>query len=167
MKTYKIGRNQDNDIVIDDSTRMVSRYHAILKVYENGKITICDISTNGTYINSKKITSNIEIQVSEIDTINFAKQTKLDWNKVQIPKIENSGSTKYNSIYVEQTKSTHEEIKKPKNNTTAKTIGWILIALGIITILNTGISLTFEGICAVSVPFIGGIILLIKAANND
>lgn len=167
MKTYKIGRNPDNDIVIQDDTRLVSRYHAVLKVYDNGSITICDISTNGTYINREKIKSNTEISVTKNDSVYFAKQTQLDWNKIQIPKIDNSSSTKYNPDYAEPVKSKSDEIKKPKSNTATKTIGWILIAVGIITILNTGISLTFEGICAVSVPFIGGIILLIKAANND
>ena len=50
MKTYKIGRNPDNDIVIQDDTRLVSRYHAVLKVQDNGTMTICDTSTNGTFL---------------------------------------------------------------------------------------------------------------------
>ena len=61
MNTYKIGRNPDNDIVIQDDTRLVSRYHAVLKVQDNGTMTICDTSTNGTYINREKINSNIEV----------------------------------------------------------------------------------------------------------
>ena len=167
MKTYKIGRNPDNDIVIQDDTRLVSRYHAVLKVHENGTMTICDTSTNGTYINREKINSNIEVSVTKNDSVYFAKQVQLDWNKFQIPQNINSAATKYNPIYVEPEKPKPNEIKKPKSNTTTKTIGWLLILVGVITIFNTGISWTFEGICAVSVPFIGGIILLVKAANNE
>ena len=167
MKTYKIGRNPDNDIVIQDNTRLVSRYHAVLKVNDNGTMTICDTSTNGTFINRERINSNTEISVVRNDTVYFAKQVQLDWNKIQKPQNNNSSSTKHNPIYVEPEKSKHVENKKPKSNTTTKTIGWLLILVGVITVFNTGISWTFEGICAISVPFIGGIILLIKAANNE
>ena len=167
MKTYKIGRNPDNDIVIQDDTRLVSRYHAVLKVHDNGTMTICDTSTNGTYINREKINSNIEVSVTKNDSVYFAKQVQLDWNKIQIPQNINSAATKYNPIYVEPEKPKPNEIKKPKSNTTTKTIGWLLILVGVITIFNTGISWTFEGVCAVSVPFIGGVILLVKAANNE
>lgn len=167
MKTYKIGRNPDNDIVIQDDTRLVSRYHAVLKVNDNGTMTICDTSTNGTFINRERINSNTEISVSRNESVYFAKQVQLDWSKIQIPQNISSSATKYNPIYVEPEKPKPIEIKKPKSNTTGKIIGWAIILVGIITIFNTGISWTFEGICAVSVPFIGGIILLVKAANNE
>lgn len=167
MKTYKIGRNPDNDIVIENNSRLVSRYHAILKVYDNGIITICDTSTNGTYINREKIKSNTEISVTRNDNIYLAKQVQLDWSKIQIPQNYNSNSTKYNPIFPDQEKLKPDDIKKAKSNSTTKTIGWILIITGIIAIFKTGISFTFEGICALSVPFIGGIILLKQAAKNN
>ena len=47
-----------------------------------------------------------------------------------------------------------------------KIIGWILIITGILSIFSRGVSLTFEGLCAVSVPIIGGIILIAKASNK-
>ncbi len=54
---YKItiGRSPDNDVVIDDAS--VSRKHAVL-VLKNGNRIIRDLeSTNGTFVNGKRITS--------------------------------------------------------------------------------------------------------------
>lgn len=48
-----------------------------------------------------------------------------------------------------------------------KAIGWILIICGIIAIIFSGVSTTFEGIIAALAPIIGGIICLVKAKDND
>lgn len=54
LKKISIGRASDNDFVISDST--ISSHHAFLEVYENGVLKIIDNqSTNGTFINSKKM----------------------------------------------------------------------------------------------------------------
>lgn len=165
MKIYKIGRNPDNDIVINDQSQHVSRYHAILTVHDNGTITINDQSTNGTYVNGVKVKSRVDYPVSTSDSIIFAKKAQLDWTLI-------SKATIFKPAYVapEQQKpvSSYAPQKAKSNSTSAgKIIGWILIAVGVIGIFNTGISFTFEGICAVSAPIIGGIILLVKAANKD
>ena len=165
MKTYKIGRNPDNDIVIIDQSQHVSRYHATLTVHDNGSITLNDQSINGTYVNSVKVKSKVDYPVSTADSIVFAKTKQLDWNLI-------SKATIFKPAYVapEQQKPVSSYApQEVKSNTTSpgKIIGWILIAVGIFGILNTGISFTFEGICAVSAPIIGGIILLVKAANKD
>lgn len=47
-----------------------------------------------------------------------------------------------------------------------KIVGWILIVTGILSIFSGGVSLSFEGFCAVSVPIIGGVILIVKASNK-
>lgn len=161
MKTHKIGRNPDNDIVINDQSLRVSRYHAIIKEHENGTITIIDQSTNGTYVNGEKIKSQYETSVSISDCIVFANKAQLDWNL-----ISKASNLKPTFAAPESQKPIYcasPQKNTTKNNSTMKIIGWILIGLGIIGILNTGISFTFEGICAVSVPIIGGIILLVRA----
>lgn len=165
MKIYKIGRNPDNDIVINDQSQHVSRYHATLTVHDNGIIMINDQSTNGTYINGVKIKSLVDTSVSTSDNIVFAKIAQLDWNMISTAPI-----LKPSYIAPEPQKPVSSYApQEAKSNTTSpgKIIGWILIAVGILGILNTGISFTFEGICAVSAPIIGGIILLVKASNKD
>jgi len=82
MKIIKIGRNPDNDIVIDDSSRTVSGYHAVLKVYKNGKITINDNSTNGTFINGTKANKGIEVVVKKGAEIRFGPHAELNWSLV-------------------------------------------------------------------------------------
>lgn len=165
MKIYKIGRNPDNDIVINDQSQHVSRFHATLTVHDNGSITLNDQSTNGTYVNSVKVKSKVDYPVSTNDTIMFAKTAQLDWNLISKAPI-------FKPVYVtpepQKPVSSYAPPKAKSNSTSPwKIIGWILIAVGIIGIFNTGISFTFEGICAVSAPIIGGIILLVKVANKD
>jgi len=163
MKTYKIGRNTDNDIVINDQSLSVSRYHALLTVHDNGTITIYDQSTNGTYINGLKIKSQIETAVSTSDRIVFAKTAQLDWNMI-------SKATILRPTYLspEAQKPIYSATpQKTKSTSTMKTIGWILIVVGIIGIFRNGISFTFEGICAISVPIISGIILIVRAKTKN
>jgi pSer/pThr/pTyr-binding forkhead associated (FHA) protein len=163
MKTYKIGRNPDNDIVIDDQNMRISRYHATLTVHDNGTITINDKSTNGTYVNGVKIKPQIETVVLTSDSIVFAKTTQLDWNLISKPNYQ-----KPTYVAPEPQKPIYSAApQKAKSTSTMKTIGWILIVIGILGIFNTGISFTFEGICAVSVPIIGGIILIVRAKNKE
>ena len=163
MKTYKIGRNPDNDIVVNDQSLRVSRYHATLTVRDNGKITIYDQSTNGTYINGVKIKSQVDTPVTTSDSIVFAKTAQLDWNLI-------SRATILKPTYIapEAQKPIYSATpQKAKSTSTMKTIGWILIVVGIIGVFRTGISFTFEGFCAVSVPIIGGIILIVRAKNKE
>lgn len=81
MKTYSIGRDESCNIIIADSTNMVSRYHATLNV-EGNKITIIDESTNGTFINGIKIASGTPVPVTRKDVISFAQVTNLDWSLI-------------------------------------------------------------------------------------
>lgn len=55
MRSIKIGKDPNNDVVISNST--VSRQHAIVTIADNDHTTIRDLnSTNGTYVNGKRIT---------------------------------------------------------------------------------------------------------------
>lgn len=87
MKTYSIGRDVNCDIVINDSTDVISRRHAILTVTSSGKMTIIDQSSNGTYVNGIRISPNVPVPVTRKDTISLAHVTKLDWS--MIPKYYN------------------------------------------------------------------------------
>lgn len=87
-KVYTIGRDTSCDIVIPDTTDVVSRVHASLKARGNGKYVIIDQSRNGTYVNGIKMSANEEIPVTRKDVISFAHVRDLDWN--QIPKDKDS-----------------------------------------------------------------------------
>ena len=82
MKAYSIGRESGCDIVIYDSTDVVSRRHAVLNVHPNGKMFIVDQSRNGTYVNGIRVTPNVPVPVSRKDIISFAHVVKLDWSQV-------------------------------------------------------------------------------------
>lgn len=81
-KIYTIGRDEGCDIVIQDSTDVISRLHATIRVEPNDKIFLIDQSRNGTYINGMKMSSNVEIPVSRKDVISFAHIYNLDWSTV-------------------------------------------------------------------------------------
>lgn len=80
MKSYSIGRDAGCDIVLNDNTDVISRRHAVLTVASSGKMTITDLSTNGTYINGQRISSNVAVPVSRKDSVSFAHVSTLDWN---------------------------------------------------------------------------------------
>ena len=82
MKALSIGREQGCDIVINDSTDVISRRHAILNISSSGKITIVDQSRNGTYVNGIRISQNVPVPVTRKDIISFAHVAKFDWNAV-------------------------------------------------------------------------------------
>ncbi len=85
MKTYSIGRDLNCDIVINDSTDVISRRHALLNVTSFGKMTIIDQSSNGTYVNGIRISQNVPVPITRKDIISLAHVAKLDWN--QVPKM--------------------------------------------------------------------------------
>lgn len=82
MKVYSIGREAGCDIVINDSTDVISRRHAVLNVTPSGKMTIVDMSHNGTYVNGIRISQNVPVPVTRKDNISFAHVARLDWNVV-------------------------------------------------------------------------------------
>lgn len=89
MKTYSIGRDLSCDIVINDSTDVISRRHALLNITPSGKMTIIDQSSNGTYVNGIRITQNVPVPVTRKDIISLAHVAKLDWS--QVPKANQVG----------------------------------------------------------------------------
>jgi pSer/pThr/pTyr-binding forkhead associated (FHA) protein len=80
MKVITIGRDLDNDIVVNDSK--ASRHHLQI-ICERGKFCIVDFnSTNGTFVNDKKISGETTLFISDIVRIG---NTVLPW-KIILPK---------------------------------------------------------------------------------
>lgn len=82
MKVYSIGRDETCDIVINNNESLVSRKHALLKVYFTGKMELVDMSSNGTFVNGRAIARNKPYPVTRKDVITFARVKQLDWKQV-------------------------------------------------------------------------------------
>lgn len=78
MKTFKIGRASDSDILCTHLE--VSNNHADL-IEENGSYTLVDHSRNGTFVNRSHIHHN-SCTVRRGDSVVFAGVEELNWNKV-------------------------------------------------------------------------------------
>ena len=117
MQLIKIGRSDENDIVLENDTK-VSRFHAELFHDDEGRTFITDLeSSNGTFVNGKKIKGTYLLK--ELDVIVVGKSDPIPWkdhfkNKIEIKesdRVENTEKKKQNS-----------EIKNHKEAST----GWII-----------------------------------------
>ena len=78
MKLVKIGRSEDNIIVIKDDTT-ISRNHAEIFQDDEGNIFLTDLnSSNGTFVNGKKLKESIIITKYDIVKVG---NTVINWNK--------------------------------------------------------------------------------------
>ena len=68
-KIYTIGRDEGCDIVIPDSTDVISRLHATIRVESNDKIYLIDQSRNGTYVNGNVYVLGDVIDLQNNDVI--------------------------------------------------------------------------------------------------
>lgn len=82
MKVYKIGRDEDCDIILDDDSGMVSRRHAILKSKGFNRYEIVDVSTNGTKVDAIRIKPNTPVKITRNSVVTFAEVKQLDWSKI-------------------------------------------------------------------------------------
>ena len=77
MKMIRIGRDAENDVVLNDAT--VSRKHAEIFLDDDGNIFLTDLnSTSGTYVNGKKITESVFLVAGDVVKLGEA---QLDWEK--------------------------------------------------------------------------------------
>lgn len=77
MKTIKIGRGKNNDVIIDDA--VVSTSHAIISISDFGEISIEDLnSKNGTFVNGKRITKAVLTSSSIVVLGNHS----IDWKQI-------------------------------------------------------------------------------------
>lgn len=68
MKIIRIGRDDSNDIIINDS--FVSSKHLVLEVADDGTLRIKDLkSTNGTFVNDFRIRPDIMFRITEKDKV--------------------------------------------------------------------------------------------------
>ncbi len=64
-----IGRELKNDLILDDPR--VSRYHAVVRKSPDG-VTLRDLeSGNGTFVNSQRISANVDFKLADGDQIKF------------------------------------------------------------------------------------------------
>lgn len=80
MKIITIGRGEDCNIIFSDP--VISRKHALLKIYPTGKMEIVDIGQNGTFVNGVRLAPNTPYPVTRKDVISFAQVRQLDWKSV-------------------------------------------------------------------------------------
>lgn len=65
MKKITVGRGNDCDIVIPDERDNVSRHHMVISFNLLGKMTISDTSSNGTFINERRMLKGTSIPEQE------------------------------------------------------------------------------------------------------
>lgn len=85
MKKLTIGRNNACDIVIPDTTDIVSRRQAVLEISFFGKMIIYDTSNNGTFVNGERMQNGTSREVTRNDKISFGRVADLDWKKIYDP----------------------------------------------------------------------------------
>ena len=83
MKVITIGRDRTQDICYDNE--MISRRHAILRVYNNGKMEIVSLGQNGTFVNGNLCKPNAHYPLKRNDVVSFAHVCELDWSEIPNP----------------------------------------------------------------------------------
>src|SRR5947208_3653883 len=69
-RVTKLGRASDNDIVLVDANRSVSRWHAAITANEDGFLYIEDLnSKNGTEVNGQKVEGAVQIRPEDAITL--------------------------------------------------------------------------------------------------
>ncbi len=83
MKIIKIGRDTTSNILLEHE--MISRHHAILRIYSTGKIELISMGANGTKLNGTLVRPNVIYKVKRSDMIAFAGKYQLDWALIPDP----------------------------------------------------------------------------------
>jgi serine protease Do len=84
MQLLTLGRDPGNRLVVPDPSHRVSGFHAELKLYDDGRVTLTDKSTNGTTINGQPAPKNEEVPLRRGDAVLLANVVPLDWNRVPV-----------------------------------------------------------------------------------
>jgi hypothetical protein len=69
--TFKIGRAQDNDLIIADF--VISKHHAEITLFHGMFFIVDKNSTNGTKVNSRKVAPQMKVQLQLNSTISFGR----------------------------------------------------------------------------------------------
>jgi pSer/pThr/pTyr-binding forkhead associated (FHA) protein len=81
MRKILVGRDSSCDHIILDPKRSVSRQHCIL-YNENGRYFIEDTSSNGTFINGKRIEKGVKISLNLLDNIRLSGTYPLNLDQI-------------------------------------------------------------------------------------
>ena len=66
----RLGRSADNTIQLPDAS--ISRYHAFLGADDEGQVRLTDLgSTNGTFLNGRRLPENTPVRVQDGDRLQF------------------------------------------------------------------------------------------------
>ena len=129
MKRIIIGRGIDCDIVIPDEKDNVSRHHLVISFGLLGKMTISDTSSNGTFVNDRKLLKGASVPVTREDKVRLGSQWTLDWSLVKDPYIATpkddavkKDGLKKASPKMKNTKKASRSVKKVRRNYNVKTI---------------------------------------------
>ena len=106
----KIGRDEDNDIVIDNAA--VSRHHAKIKRAGDGYVVEDLGSTNGTFVNENRITQQEKLQDGDIVIV--GKHSILLESEF---KVETQAGADFGGIMILDTKQQHELLNKQRKAT--------------------------------------------------
>ncbi|MFN5415879.1 MAG: FHA domain-containing protein [Flavobacteriia bacterium] len=142
MKQINIGRNPDNDLVLNDDLS-VSRIHASIFIEGNSKFIVDHNSSNGTFVNGNKIMGKTILHDYDIVKVG---NTPVQWMQMlEMPKESNANAR---TISVEN---------KPQFTNSTTQLGneslpgsGAALTLGILSIVFTGIVGLILGIIGIS-----------------
>lgn len=97
IQIYTVGTKAGNTILLHDNTGEISRNHAVFEIYKDGTIFLTDYSSNGTWINDKKI-NNSKVLINKNDKISFANVYDFNLRDLQFDKKNGVGKTNYKKI---------------------------------------------------------------------
>ena len=76
MKVVTIGRNPDNNVVINDP--IIGRHHLQIMQHDDGHFSVLDLnSKNGTFINGKRVYEEVELNPNDVIRVG---RTTLPWS---------------------------------------------------------------------------------------
>jgi S1-C subfamily serine protease len=134
IKSISIGRNPNNNFVISNPS--VSQQHAILEVYPNDQLVLIDVgSTNGTFVENKKIQKS---WVSAYSQVRFGNENVFINNilqNTQIPQVQNFQHFQSEQPAKETGKASFSPKKSIQSTKTKKNIPFEGIALVVLLIL--------------------------------
>lgn len=85
MRKITIGRGHECNVIVDDKTDVVSRRQAIITFTFFGRMSIYDLSTNGTFINGHPVPKPEGCRLRRSDHIRFGSTYDFDLSKVKNP----------------------------------------------------------------------------------
>lgn len=131
MKIISVGRELDNDYVISNDP-FVGRHHLQLIKDETGAYFVCDLnSTNGTFVNGKRIQGNVPIDEQDVIRIG---NTTIPWISYFLTYAETEIESEKPKRR-QRKRKTQEEIQARKQHRKEAMSGagkWILRTLGVI-----------------------------------